>query len=71
MKTQIVKDVPIGVLLIVLYFWCITLVNYLVDWPGFWKLAGIYFLCIMAHKFLNVGFDVIKGIEIAAKNDKK
>lgn len=71
MKTKLVKDIPVGVLLIVLSVWCITLVQYLAGWPNFINLLGICFLSVFAWKLSLVGLDVIVGIEIADKNGKE
>lgn len=71
MKTKLVRDIPIGVLLIVLSIWCVTLVQYLADWPNFLHLVGIVILSGLAWRLINVGLDVIVGIEIADKNGKE
>lgn len=71
MKTKIVRDVPIGVLLIVLSMWCLALVQYLAGWPNFIHLIGIVVLSGLVWRFVNVGLDVIVGIEIADKNGKE
>jgi len=71
MKTKIIRDVPIGVLLCVLFLWCVALVQYLSGWPNFLTLIGIFFLSVIGHKLLLVGFDVIVGIQVEDKNDKK
>ena len=71
MKTVFVRDVPIGVLLIVISLWCVFTVQYLSSVPGFFKLLGIIILSNLAYRLLSVGVDVIVGIQIADKNDKK
>lgn len=71
MKTKLIRDIPIGVLLIVLSVWCVTLVEYLAGNPQTLPLFGIVILSISAWKLMLVGFDVIVGIEIADKNGKE
>lgn len=71
MKMKLVRDVPIGVLLIVIALWFVATVQYLSGWPNFLSLIGIIGCSIMAYKLISVGMDVIVGIQIADKNDKK
>jgi uncharacterized membrane-anchored protein len=71
MKTQIVRDIPIGVLFFVIYLWCYNIVQYLAGWPGFWKGMGVFLISVIGWRFLNIAFDVIKGIPIASKDDKE
>lgn len=71
MKTKIVRDVPIGVLLVVLGLFCVYFVQYLSGFPTLLPLLGILLSSIAAHKLINVGIDVIVGIQVADKNDQK
>ena len=71
MKTVLVRDVPIGVLLIVVAIWCIAAVQYLSGWPNLLTLLGILFSSVIAQRLIWVGLDVIVGIEIADKNGKE
>ena len=71
MKTKIVRDVPIGVLLIVLGLFCVYFVQYLAGFPTLFPLVGILLSSVVAHRLINVGLDVIVGIEIADKNGKE
>jgi hypothetical protein len=71
MKTKLVRDIPIGVLLIILSLYCVVFVQYLSGFPNVLPLIGIVFSSIIAHRLMLVGIDVIVGIEIADKNDKK
>lgn len=71
MKTKIIRDVPIGVLLVVLGLFCIYFVQYLSGFPTLLPLLGILLSSIAAHKLINIGIDVIAGFEVTDKNDKK
>lgn len=71
MKTKLVRDVPIGVLLIVIALWFVAAVQYLSGWPNFLTLMGIMLSAILAQRLIFVGLDVILGIEIVSKNDKE
>ncbi len=69
MKTKLIRDVPIGVLLIVLGLFCVYFVQYLAGFPTLLPLLGILFSSIAANRLVNVGLDVIVGIEVTNKND--
>jgi hypothetical protein len=69
MKTKLVRDIPIGVLLIVLSLWCVATIQYLSGWPNIIPLLGILFLANFGYRLLSVGLDVIIGVQIADKND--
>jgi 4-hydroxybenzoate polyprenyltransferase len=69
MKTKLIRDVPIGALLIVLSLWCISIVQYLSNWPEFLTLLGIVVASVLGQRLLLVGIDVIVGIQIEDKND--
>ena len=69
MKTKLIRDVPIGVLLIVLGLFCVYFVQYLAGFPALLPLLGILFSSIAANRLVNVGLDVIVGIEVTNKND--
>lgn len=71
MKTKLVRDIPIGVLLIVISLWFVAAVQYLSGWPSFLTLAGIMISSVLAQRLIYVGLDVILGIEIVDKNDKE
>ena len=64
MKTKLIRDIPIGVLLVVLALWCISIVQYLAGWPDFINLIGIVFLSMLGLRLLWVGYDVISGIQV-------
>lgn len=64
MKTKIIKDVPIGVLLIVLAFWCVVGIFYLTSLTSTLTVLLVILLSILCHKFTMFGFDLMFGIEI-------
>lgn len=68
MKTKLVKDIPIGVFMIVLSLWCVFAVQTLAGWPELPNLIGILLMSVLGWKLILVGMDVIIGIEI--KDDK-
>ena len=69
MKTKLIRDVPIGALLIVLSLWCVSIVQYLSNGPEFLTLLGIVVASVLGQRLLLVGIDVIVGIQIEDKND--
>lgn len=71
MKTKLVRDVPIGVLLIVLSVWCSAIVSYLAGQPTTLTLFAIMALGALSWKLVGLGFDIIIGIQIVDKNDKE
>ena len=71
MKHKLVRDIPIGALLIVLSLWCIMIVQHLSGYPGFLTLLGIVVASVSGQRLLLVGIDVIVGIQIEDKNDQK
>jgi hypothetical protein len=71
LKTQFVKDIPIGTLLIVISLFCIYATSKLANNPPFLSLVGIFFLCFITNKLIAVGIDLIAGLEIPVKNDQE
>jgi hypothetical protein len=71
MKTKLIRDVPVGALLVVLSIWCIALVQYLADWPDVFSTIGIIVFAVIGQRLLFVGIDVISGVYIEDKNDKE
>lgn len=67
MKTQIVKDIPIGVLLLVLSAYCFYGVSHLSGHPSTLYLFLILLLIHLAFKLIIVGYDLIFGIELKEK----
>ena len=68
-KTKFIKDVPVGVLIIVLAQFVFYGVIYLAKFPSFWELAGIVFCTLITSDMMNFGFKLIKGFEVDT-NDK-
>lgn len=71
MKTKLVRNIPIGVLLLVLAVWCSAIVSYLAGHPDSFTLTAIMILGALGWKLISVALDIIIGIEIADKNDKE
>jgi uncharacterized membrane protein YoaK (UPF0700 family) len=69
LKTKIVKDIPIGVLLIVIAMFAAYAVTVLSNFPPTLNLIAIFGLCYVTNKLVSVGMDLIQGIEIKDKND--
>lgn len=62
-NSKVVKDVPVGVLILVLSQFVFYGVIYLAKHPPFWELAGIVFLTLVASDMINFGIRLIKGYE--------
>jgi hypothetical protein len=60
-KTKMIKDVPVGVLLLVLSQFVFYGVIYLAKFPSFWELAGIIFCTLIASDMVTFGVRLIKG----------
>ena len=60
-EVKIVKDIPVGVLLIVLSQFVFYGVIYLTKFPSFWELAGIVFCTLVASDMVHYGIRLIKG----------
>ena len=58
-----IKDVPVGVLIIVLAQFVFYGVIYLAKFPPFWELAGIVFLTLVSSDMVHFGIRLIKGYE--------
>lgn len=71
MKTKIVRDVPIGVLLIVISMFAAYAVTALANFPPTLNVIAIFALCYVTNKLVVVGMDLIQGIEIKDTNDKE
>jgi hypothetical protein len=63
-KTKFVKDVPVGVLILVLSQFFFYGVIYLAKFPPFWELAGIVFCTLISSDMVNFGLRLIKGFEV-------
>ena len=64
MKQKIIKDVPIGVLLIVLSSWCVVGIFYLTNLTSAVTVLLVILLSIFCHKFMIVGFDLLFGMKV-------
>ena len=62
-KTKFVKDVPVGILILVLSQFVFYGVIYLAKFPSFWELAGIVFCTLVCSDMVNFGIKLIKGYE--------
>jgi hypothetical protein len=69
LKTKIVKDVPVGVLLIVISMFGAYGVTVLANHPPTLHIIAIFALCFITNRLVVVGMDLIQGIEIKDKND--
>ena len=69
MKTKIVKDIPVGVLLIVISLFSAYGVTALANHPPTLHVIAIFALCFVTHRLVVVGMDLIQGIEIKDKNN--
>jgi hypothetical protein len=58
-----IKDVPMGVLILVLSQFVFYGVIYLAKFPPFWELAGIVFCTLVASDMVHFGIKLIKGYE--------
>ena len=59
-----VRDVPVGVLLIVLAQFVFYGVVYITKFPSMWELFGIVFLTLVSSDMVSYGIKLIKGYEI-------
>ena len=62
-QTKRVKDVPVGVLILVLSQFVFYGVIYLAKHPPFWELAGIVFCTLVASDMVNFGIRLIRGFD--------
>ena len=68
-NSKFVRDVPVGILIIVLAQFVFYGVIYLAKFPSFWELAGIVFCTLITSDMVNFGIKLIKGFDIA-ESDK-
>jgi len=59
-----VKDVPVGILILVLSQFVFYGVIYLAKFPPFWELAGIVFCTLVASDMVHFGVRLIRGYEV-------
>jgi hypothetical protein len=62
-QAKFVKDVPVGVLLIVLAQFVFYLAIYLAHFPNFWEMLGIVAFTIISTDMIQIGIKLIKGYD--------
>jgi hypothetical protein len=62
-QAKFVKDVPVGVLLIVLAQFVFYLAIYLAHFPNFWEMLGIVAFTIISTDMIHFGIKLIKGYD--------
>ena len=71
MQTEIVKDLPMGILLMVISQFFLVGVNYLIKTEYWFTLISIVFLSVLYWKFFSVGWRVaFNGIEVDVTEDQ-
>jgi len=65
MKTTYIRDVPVGVLLIVLAQFPFFGAQYLASFPRWWEFAGIVIAVLMADRLVRLGINLILGFDHA------
>ena len=58
-----IKDIPFGVLIIVLSQFVLYGAIYLAKFPSFWEFAGIMFCILIGSDMIDFGVRLIKGFE--------
>jgi len=58
-----IKDVPVGILIVVLSQFVIYMALCLAKFPSFWEFAGIMFCILVASDMIYFGIRLIKGYE--------
>jgi len=66
MKTEKFKDIPFGVLMLVIGQFFLYGVMYLAGFPGVFQFIGIILGVLIATELVIFGMKLIKGIEIDA-----
>ena len=62
-KDKFVKDVPVGILVLVLSQFVFYGVVYLAKFPNFFELAGIVLCTLISSDMVNFGIKLIKGFK--------
>lgn len=70
MKTKTVKDIPVGVLFIVMSLFSAYGVTVLANHPPTFHVIAIFVLCYVTKLLVTVGMDLIQGIEIKDKKNE-
>jgi uncharacterized membrane protein YhdT len=63
-KPKIIKDVPVGVLILVLSQFMLYGVMYLAKFPHWWEFACIIFFTLVASDMIDFGIRLIKGYDV-------
>jgi hypothetical protein len=61
MKETYIRDVPVGVLLIVLAQFPFFGAQYLASFPRWWEFAGIVIAILIADRLIRLGVNLIMG----------
>jgi prepilin signal peptidase PulO-like enzyme (type II secretory pathway) len=62
-EVKIVKDIPVGVLILVLSQFVFYGVIYLAKFPNYLELAGIVFCTLIASDMVSFGIKLIRGYQ--------
>jgi len=69
---QKVKDVPLGILFIVVSFFPLGVSYWLANWPDFLTWVGILLGFIIYNAIFNLGWKIaFEGVNVDVDNDKK
>lgn len=71
MKTEIVRDIPLGVLLVVLAQFFFYGVLYFSKFPSILEFLGIVLFVLCADRLTRVGIRAIFGMEVEVEDDDK
>jgi hypothetical protein len=63
MKTTYIRDIPVGVLLIILAQFLFYAVQYLSKFPHWWEVGGIVLSVLMADRMIRLGINLILGFD--------
>jgi hypothetical protein len=62
-EARFIKDIPVGVLLIVLAQFVFYVAIYLAKFPNFWEMLGIVFFTLISTDMIQYGIKLIKGYD--------
>lgn len=62
-KVKIIKDIPVGVLVLVLSQFLFYGAQYFANFPKWYDMAGIIFCTLIASDMISYGVKLIKGYE--------
>ena len=60
---KIIKDIPLGILVIVLSQFVFYGAMYIAKFPPFWEMVGIVFFTLISSDMITYGIKLIKGYE--------